>query len=238
MLRRNYNHRLQWALGVSMTVAFLLSVMNLTEEKSNKKHMSVVPVITLRTVDPPDFKKVDPAKPKTQPQRRQIAYTARIQIVPDKTKTEMPELKDILIADISYKTEDGVPSSDTVQAGKLNEATGSGDKQKIDVKDDSHPTYSEAQFPGGKEAFAKFLRKNLIAPVELEAGEKKVVLVHFRVSEDGTVSKVEILQSDGEDYSKEVIRVLGKMPEWVPAMQNGIKVATWFTQPVSFIGVE
>jgi len=47
-----------------------------------------------------------------------------------------------------------------------------------------------------------------------------------------------VLQSDGDDYSREVIRVLAKMPKWVPAMQNGTKVATWFTQPVSFIGVE
>ena len=97
---------------------------------------------------------------------------------------------------------------------------------------------SDAQFPGGKEAFAKFLTKYLITPGELEAGEKKTVLVRFMVDADGTISKTEILQSDGEDYSREVIRVLAKMPKWIPAMQNGTKVATWFTQPVSFIGVE
>ena len=97
---------------------------------------------------------------------------------------------------------------------------------------------SDAQYPGGKEAFAKFLTKYLITPGELEAGEKKTVLVRFMVDADGTISKTEVLQSDGEDYSREVIRVLAKMPKWIPAMQNGTKVATWFTQPVSFIGVE
>jgi len=64
------------------------------------------------------------------------------------------------------------------------------------------------------------------------------MLVRSMVDADGTISKIEVLQSDGEDYSEEVIRVLGKMPKWVPATQNGIKVATWFTQPESFIGVE
>jgi protein TonB len=92
--------------------------------------------------------------------------------------------------------------------------------------------------PGGKEAFAKFLMKNLNAPGELAAGEKKIVLVRFMVGADGTILKTEILQSDGENYSKEVIRVLGKMPKWIPAVQNGTKLATWFTQPVSFLGVE
>jgi protein TonB len=46
------------------------------------------------------------------------------------------------------------------------------------------------------------------------------------------------IESDGEDYRREVKRVLAKMPKWIPAIQNGTKVATWFTQPVSFIGVE
>jgi protein TonB len=97
---------------------------------------------------------------------------------------------------------------------------------------------SAAQFPGGKDAFAKFLTRYLITPGDLEAGEKKLVLVRFMVDVDGSISKMEIIQSDGEEYSKEVMRVLGKMPKWIPAMQNGAKVTTWFSQPVSFIGVE
>jgi protein TonB len=44
------------------------------------------------------------------------------------------------------------------------------------------------------------------------------------VDADGTISKTEVLQSDGEDYSREVKRVLAKMPKWIPAMQNGTKV--------------
>jgi protein TonB len=46
------------------------------------------------------------------------------------------------------------------------------------------------------------------------------------------------LQSGGEKYDREVIRVLRKMPKWIPALQNGITVATYFVQRVTFIGVE
>jgi len=64
------------------------------------------------------------------------------------------------------------------------------------------------------------------------------MLVRSMVDADGTISKIEVLQSDGDDFRKEVMGVLLEMLKWVPAMQNGRKVATWFTQPVSFIGVE
>jgi periplasmic protein TonB len=237
-LRKNYHHRLQWALGISLALAFLLSIMNMAERKPGKKNISIVPDIILRTIDPPDPKKADPPKPKVEQPRKEVAYTAKIEIVPNDKKTEMPDLKDILTADISDKTIDGTPSSDTVQSNQRSEVNGTGDQQKVDHKDDFHPTNSDAQFPGGKEAFAKFLKKYLNTPGELADGEKKVVLVRFMVDADGTISKTEIVQSDGDDYSQEVIRVLAKMPKWIPAMQNGTKVATWFTQPVSFIGVE
>src|SRR6266487_4568592 len=80
------------------------------------------------------------------------------------------------------------------------------------------PTYKQPDKP-----------KPLNTPHELEIGETKMVLVRFMVDVDGTISKTEIVQSGGDKYDREVIRVLHKMPKWVPAMQNGIKVATYFT---------
>ena len=64
------------------------------------------------------------------------------------------------------------------------------------------------------------------------------MLVRSMVDADGTISKIEVLQSDGDDFRKEVMRVLLEMLKWVQAMQNGRKMPSWFTQPVSFIGVE
>jgi protein TonB len=153
-------------------------------------------------------------------------------------KPEVPTINELQTALTSTITQQGIIPDGTI--GDLN-VTGENSNVQ-NVKSDKQPEFnaasSDAQFPGGREAFAKFLTKYLITPGELEAGEKKVVVVRFMVDADGTISKTEVLQSDGDDYSKEVIRVLAKMPKWIPAMQNGTKVATWFTQPVSFIGVE
>ena len=82
------------------------------------------------------------------------------------------------------------------------------------------------------------MQKNLIAPEELEAGDKKMVAIRFQVSPEGVVTNFEVVQSAGKSFDNEVIRVLRKMPRWKPAIQNGQPVARAFTQPVTFVGVE
>jgi protein TonB len=83
-----------------------------------------------------------------------------------------------------------------------------------------------------------FLNKYLRTPDELEAGQKRNVIVRFAVGEDGTVTHFEITQSGGSAFDNEVIRVLKKMPKWKPAVQNGKNVSVMFTQPVTFMAFE
>ena len=164
-----------------------------------------------------------------------------IQIVPDDhvPKPEVPTLTDLSKAMTSASNVNGISrDSGRVISPSTNGSGNSGAIKPEVSQAEFQPMSSDAQFPGGKEAFAKFLTRYLITPGDLEAGEKKLVLVRFMVDVDGSISKMQIIQSDGEEYSKEVMRVLGKMPKWIPAMQNGAKVATWFSQPVSFIGIE
>ena len=94
------------------------------------------------------------------------------------------------------------------------------------------------EFPGGIKAWLGFLNKHLQVPEELGAGEKVTVLIGFEVAVDGTVTSFRVLKSGGGNYDEEVIRVLKKMPRWSPAMQSSQPVATTFTQPVTFVGVE
>ena len=97
---------------------------------------------------------------------------------------------------------------------------------------------SAASFPGGQQAWMNFLNKYLRTPDELEAGQKRTVLVRFAVGEDGSITKFEIIQSGGAAFDNEVIRVLKKMPKWKPAVQNGQNVSVMFTQPVTFMAYE
>ncbi len=83
-----------------------------------------------------------------------------------------------------------------------------------------------------------FLNRYLSTPDELEAGQKRNVVVRFSVGTDGTISQFEIMQSGGDTFNNEVIRVLKKMPKWKPAVQNGHHVPVMFTQPVTFMAYE
>ena len=83
-----------------------------------------------------------------------------------------------------------------------------------------------------------FLNRHLRTPDELEAGQKRTVLVRFAVSVEGSVTQFEIVQSGGPAFDNEVIRVLKKMPKWKPAVQNGQNVSVMFTQPVTFVAYE
>jgi TonB family protein len=188
-----------------------------------------------------DFPTDKPAK--AQPSGPRVERTTRrrnsdqIIIVHDE-RTNMPEQSEPNGAQSSTQN-GGTSSTDEVVVGgsTINEQHAV-EANNATAEQTQIFSSSDAQFPGGIESFRKFLTKNLVTPDDLQTDEKKTVLVRFKVDVDGSISNAQILKSGGEKYDTEVLRVLNKMPKWVPATQNGVKVATWFTQPVSFIGVE
>jgi TonB family protein len=91
-----------------------------------------------------------------------------------------------------------------------------------------------AEFPGGEEGFASFLRKNLKVPQELDAGQKATVVARFVIDTSGNVSNLEIRKSAGTLFDKEVIRVLKTMPKWTPRLLNGFPLKEMFERAVTF----
>jgi len=84
----------------------------------------------------------------------------------------------------------------------------------------------------------KFLARNLVSPDNLDRGDLKTVRVRFIVDKDGSVSSLEILNSGGDDFDDEVVRVCRRMPKWIPALQNGMNVPVSYILPVTFMGSE
>jgi protein TonB len=236
-LRKTYHYRLQWALGISLSLIFLLLMIRFGKENPGGEDDRKKSEIILSTIEIPKPKTETPQFRKP-PEGAQIRNT-RIEIVTDDRvkKPEVPTPNELQSALTSTVNRTGIPP-DSLKGLSATTNNNEGSSKQSSPQTEIRSTSSEAQFPGGKEAFAKFLTKYLITPDDLEAGEKKIVLVRFMVDIDGTISKIEITQSDADEYGKEVVRVLNKMPKWIPAMQNGIRTATWFTQPVTFIGVE
>ena len=94
------------------------------------------------------------------------------------------------------------------------------------------------EFPGGMNAFLKFMQRNLRRPDELEAGQKIVVITRFVVQADGSISGIQILHHGTSDLDKEVMRVINKIPKWIPGVQRGKNVPVFFKLPVTFVAEE
>ncbi|TMI79165.1 MAG: energy transducer TonB [Bacteroidetes bacterium] len=236
-LRKNYNDRLHWALGISL-VAVLILILTLNRKKNSNPPLVESTEITLPTYNPEKANQPDQPGPRVQPRRAQRQYSSQIRIVSDNHKTNMPDQHELQNAHISTHTIGGLPTNEAGSATAPTNSRGNVEAGNVTSETVRIFSTSDAQFPGGIESFKKFLTKNLVMPDDLQVDEKKTVLVRFKVDVDGSISNTAILQSGGDKYDNEVLRVLNKMPKWVPATQNGVKVATWFTQPVSFIGVE
>jgi protein TonB len=89
------------------------------------------------------------------------------------------------------------------------------------------------EFPGGMDAFYKFIGKNYKIP-EVKGLNGKV-FVTFIIEKDGSIEEVKVLRDLGYGTGNEAIRVLKKSPKWIPAEQNGQKVRVAYSLPINLM---
>ena len=93
-----------------------------------------------------------------------------------------------------------------------------------------------ASFPGGKEAWAKFLQKNLKYPkLAKRSGIEGKVLISFIVDQNGNTSDIEVLRGIGGGCDDEAIRVIKMAPNWNPGLQRGNPVRTRMSLYIHFV---
>ncbi len=95
---------------------------------------------------------------------------------------------------------------------------------------------TEAAFPGGESAWAKYITSALQKemPALKQEGKSGTCTVQFIVDGDGKVSDVKALTMKDTKLSEVAVKAIKNGPDWLPAMQNGIKVKAYHEQPVSF----
>ena len=95
-------------------------------------------------------------------------------------------------------------------------------------------TEIQVEFPGGIQAWYRYLQKNLRYPESAVSNNiQGQVVTRFIV--DSTGSAHDFISVSGPDELRgECIRVLKKVGIWSPAIQRGKKVNAWKTQPINF----
>ena len=91
-----------------------------------------------------------------------------------------------------------------------------------------------AEFPGGTDAWLRFLKQNLVYPEN--AAYKNIqgtVTVQFTVCADGTLCDIEAISGPNE-LKESAVQVFKKSPKWTPSSLNGRTIKDYKRQPIIF----
>lgn len=128
------------------------------------------------------------------------------------------------------------------------------DKGKVNVDDDWGDIYGdigmgiseekgviidvpeiEPSFVGGDAAMLAWMQNEIEYPqLCAEMGIGGTVYVQFVVNTNGSICQVKNVSNEHEDLTAEAIRVVKKMPKWIPGEQAGKKVRVRYTIPIKF----
>jgi protein TonB len=248
-LRKNTGKRNVWALLSVLAAAiivWLIVIANVAIQNAMRENQSIDTDVELSKLA---------QKKETKVERKEEVKKIEVeQKVVEKVKSSVkftaPEIK----KDDEVKPEDEIKSQDDL--AKTNTAIGTFDVKGNDeaegvvlkaneVAVDEKPKEEETkvfdvveqmpEFPGGQAALMKWLSDNIKYPaVAEENGIQGRVVCTFVVERDGSVTDVQVARSIDPSLDKEAIRVLKKMPKWIPGRQNGSAVRVKYTVPVTF----
>ncbi|THU40790.1 hypothetical protein FAM09_01370 [Niastella caeni] len=113
------------------------------------------------------------------------------------------------------------------------------DKQYFDEQGGLADTANKdrkASFPGGPQAWQKYLVKKLYFPTQykLVNGDKAIVVVEAIIDEEGNVTEVTVNTPFHPAFDKIAVEVVRKSPQWEPAIQQNRKLRYKIRQPVFF----
>ena len=248
-LRRHYKRRLVKALLVAFVFAGGMAafVSFVTEEKvlvSGIFTFDDPETVKIKEVEP-EVKKPELPKKQESPKAEAAPKAAAQQLTNiDIVRDDIPVSKILTLPEdvaIAGKNSDGKPLGQ-VFVPEPTKIDGEGHDIPLAPKVDKEtPTLSPdimPAYPGGVAALRKFLEKNLKSFDDIESGQVVSVKITFVVGYDGKLKGFQVLEDGGDVYNKEVIRVLKKMPEWIPGKAHGENVSVYYTIPVKFTTAE
>ena len=249
-LRRQYNQRLKKSVVTMAAGVLIFTVL----QSWNMKHKNTVSIFqgldSVKLVEM-HIDKVPPLEKKELPKlvhKENVsvaAYNPPLIVPDDKATNLISDIKKIDSSLIGSVEKNGNATTDnigeTTSASNNPDGKGFGTNEAAKAEESAAPlAVAEVmpQFPGGMEAFIKFLKKNLREPSDLEEAQKLVVVAKFEVDAQGNIVDINIAKNGRDDLDAEVLRVIRKMPKWKPGMQNGRNVSVYFNLPVTFVAAD
>ena len=216
------------------------------DNKDNVKEEAIlVEMADLDLIEIPEIPEIEeelppppPPPPADEPAKSvndQVKFTEPEIVKAEKVKEEIATVEDLKTADPGQKTQEGDKEKGEI---KVNERTGEADKGNGSGGDsDGNQIYyaveKQAGPSGGMQSFYKSFATKYNAP-DVDEGVRQIkVMLQFVVEKDGSFTDIKVLRDPGYGAGKEAMRVLKSMPKWTPAEQNGRKVRSQFTLPIT-----
>ena len=243
-LRKTYNKRLVTALVATLLLCLLLFVGSILASVvgKNKKASIVIQDVNLEAVKQEEKKPEPPPPPpppKQEPPKIEMKQFTPPKIVKDEeVKEPPPKQEELDNVKIDLKSQEGI-KSDVIAPPVEEKGTGVVEAPKVEEDYDKEfkTVQIQAKFPGGPEAWVKYLQRNLRADVPVENGAptgRLTVVVSFLVDKEGNISEVKAENDPGYGTAAEAVRVIQRGPKWQPAVQNGRNVIYRQKQTVTF----
>ena len=107
--------------------------------------------------------------------------------------------------------------------------------EEVDECIDYYVIEEKPEFPGGEDAFVKYILGNVKYPVEaINKGIQGRVYIQFIIDKVGEVTDVKVLRSVDPILDKEAMRVVKGMPKWTPGKQRNKFVKVSYQVPINF----
>lgn len=242
-LRKYYARRLFSAMGTVLGMVLIFSCAILffkTKEGISGRILSLPDTyLTSAILEPPVIK--EPVMARSAAPVKHVAvvvFTNPLIVQNQPVPKPMAGVDELKESAIGIHAEAGLtPTGNPDERGGLSVGVGNGVADSIEKTPEIYDHVQVMpEFPGGLEALKRFLLKNLRMPdTGLDPGSQVRVIAKFVVGPDGKVSGIKMIQSGGRVYDEEVQRVISKMPDWKPGIQNRKKVSVYFNLPVNFM---
>lgn len=245
-LRKTYKSRLLTALSAMIATCLLLIITSrVAGENETDNKMTVGDV----SIEPPPPKKEERPEKLPEPIAKPkpvkvevIKFVVPKIVVDEEVKDPPPTIADVEQAVIGTYNQAGDKNIDFVAPPVEVISTGAGEALKN--KEENYEgrftkIEKEARFPGGYDAWKKFLERHLNSQVAADDGAPSgnyTVKVQFVVDKDGNVSNVTAIDVPKEcpACGPEAVKVIKKSHKWEPAIQNGRPVTYQAIQHITF----
>lgn len=241
-LRKTYNRRLMIAI-IAMVVVCLVVFISLlisSNRKTTEKTQILVHDVQLANIQ--EEKKPEPPPPppppKQEPPKIEVKKFTPPKIVKEEVTEPPPRQEELVETKIGTINQQGI-KTDVIAPPVEEKGTGIVEAPKVteDYDKEFKTVQIQAKFPGGIEAWNRFLQQNLRSDIPVENGAPPgayTVVVSFLVDKEGNISEVRAENDPGYGTAQEAVRVIKRGPKWIPAVQNGRNVIYRQRQSITF----